>query len=267
MKKIFLALFAALLSVKAADAQLVKVYKNGTLVNTYTNTDQNKYKVTFEAVPNDNHEYVEIDGLKWATMNIDATTVASSSDESYGGMYHWGGKYFAADRATVAKDACTNGVLKLEYDEANIRWGGSWRMPTVEDFAKLDKACGGSGELSGPVSNAAKKLNENTNLTEGGIYWLNEAPLTIDGVEYKVKGMLFVTTADPKKRLFFPAAGYSEVEGDVTNPEYECRYWTSTLADEKNDQSGFSIFMSGDRIENSYALRRAYWLSIRPVSE
>ena len=267
MKKIFLALFAALLSVTAADAQLVKVYKNGTLVNTYTNTDQNKYKVTFEAVPNDNHEYVEIDGLKWATMNIDATTVASSSDESYGGMYHWGGKYFAADRATVAKDACTNGVLKLEYDEANIRWGGSWRMPTVEDFAKLDKACGGSGELSGPVSNAAKKLNENTNLTEGGIYWLNEAPLTIDGVEYKVKGMLFVTTADPKKRLFFPAAGYSEVEGDVTNPEYECRYWTSTLADEKNDQSGFSIFMSGDRIENSYALRRAYWLSIRPVSE
>lgn len=267
MRKMFFTLLAALLCVTAVNAQLVKVYKNGTLVNTYTNTDQNKYKVTFEAVPNDNHEYVEIDGLKWATMNIDASTVASSSEEAYGGMYHWGGKYFSFDRTTVAKDACTNDVLKLEYDEANIRWGGSWRMPTVEEFAKLDKACGGSGQLSGSVSNAAKKLNENTNLTEGGRYWLNKAPLTIDGVEYKVKGMLFVTTADPTKRLFFPAAGSSDDEGEVTNPEYECRYWTSTLADEKNDQCGFSIFMSADRIENSYAQRRAYWRSIRPVSE
>lgn len=267
MKKIFLALFAAILSVTAANAQLVKVYKNGTLVNTYTNTDQNKYKVTFEAVPNDNHEYVEIAGLKWATMNIDATTVASSSEEAYGGMYHWGGKYFADDRETVAKDACTNGVLKLAYDEANIRWGGSWRMPTVEEFAKLDIACGGKGELSGPVAKAATKLDKNTNITKGGVYWLNTAPLTIDGVEYKVKGMLYVTTADPKKRLFFPAAGYSNEEGDVTDPTYDCIYWTSTLADEKNDQCGFSIFMSGDRIENSYAQRRAYWRSIRPVSD
>ena len=265
MKKILLALFAAVLGTTAANAQLVKVYKNGVLVNSYTNTTQNKYKVTFEAVPNDDHEYVEIDGLKWATMNIDATTVASSSEEAYGGMYHWSRKYFAEDRATVAQDVCTSDVLKLEYDEANLRWGGSWRMPTVQDFEKLDKACGGTGS-TGAQLNAAVKLNSSTSITEGGRYWINTAPLTIDGVEYKVKGMLYVTTANPSKRLFFPAAGYSDEESVVTNPTYECRYWTSTLADEKNDQCAFTMFMSGDRIENGYQQRRAYWRSIRPVS-
>ena len=112
--------------------------------------------------------YVEIemtvnsvkDTYKWATRNIGAET---STD--YGEYFAWGETtgHEANDAKTAFKDGhsftwettpfnggkstysetefnkvkdavCPNGILALPYDSANANWGGSWRLPTKEEF-------------------------------------------------------------------------------------------------------------------------------------
>ena len=102
----------------------------------------------------DGQEYVEVNGLKWATMNIGA------SKESEDGLYFaWGEidgysrrgkdpskysasssttnnwsnyKYYDTETGAVTKYNAEDGKtrLDLEDDTAYILWGGKWRMPT-----------------------------------------------------------------------------------------------------------------------------------------
>ena len=65
------------------------------------------------------HDYVEINGLKWATMNIGASSVTD-----YGLYFQWGGKI----------------ALDEEDDAAKANWGGVWRMPTKAEYAALGNA-------------------------------------------------------------------------------------------------------------------------------
>ncbi len=83
MKKILLTLvgLSALMSIHA---QVVEVYKNGQLMQTYYNTPNSQYEVVFKSSGDqekiNGHEYIEIAGRKWATMNVGATTVAESPE-------------------------------------------------------------------------------------------------------------------------------------------------------------------------------------------
>ena len=93
------------------------------------------------------HEYVEMgDGLKWATMNVGA-----SSPGDYGDYLSWGetqpktnytwSTYFdnpSGDGVTFTKYR-TNGktVLDSEDDAAKVNWGGTWRMPTRSEITAL----------------------------------------------------------------------------------------------------------------------------------
>ena len=102
------------------------------------------------------HSYVDLglpSGLKWATMNVGAT-----SETEVGDYFQWGsttpntdtpcdwkhapfnnGKdsyntsYFRKVKDTVAP----NGVLAKEYDTAAQIMRGDWRMPTEADFQEL----------------------------------------------------------------------------------------------------------------------------------
>ena len=95
--------------------------------------------------------YVEINGLKWATMNIGATYPTD-----YGYYFFWGGtegyihdgsKWVkASDNTTELSggfipenkpDIGSPATLPLENDAANANWGGSWRMPTEAEFEAL----------------------------------------------------------------------------------------------------------------------------------
>ncbi len=97
------------------------------------------------------HEWVDLglpSGLKWATMNVGATT-----PEGYGNAYAWGETepktrydfttYKYGDGTTFSKYNNTDGkeVLDLEDDAARVNWGGSWRMPTAADFEELLNNC------------------------------------------------------------------------------------------------------------------------------
>lgn len=109
--------------------------------------------------PCNRYEYVDLglpSGLKWATKNVGACT-----EEDCGLLFAWGetqgytggqvgtgeGKrYFGWDDykfgnsvSNLTKYNSTDGkkVLDLEDDAAHVIMGGSWRMPTHEEFIEL----------------------------------------------------------------------------------------------------------------------------------
>lgn len=298
MKKIILSLIALMAAV-STNAQVVEVYENGKLHATYYNTPKMNYKVVFKESSDDGttingHEYVEIAGIKWATMNVGATTVADSWDTSYGDFYAWGETttyYKSVDKKTVTmgknasdahipgiKDAYnfiyysgTSGiytfkewtpapydastkVLTADNDVASAMWGGSWRMPTQADYMSLIDACGGG---SSPVA-----VSET--ITQGGIYWIS-AGKTVDGTQYNVAGVLFVATGDISRRVFFPAAG--NIQGTTRySADTHVIYWTSELNTDASKANTLSV--AYDHInERHHELSRYCGLSVRPVSD
>lgn len=300
MKKIILSLIVLMATV-STNAQVVEVYENGELLNTYYNTPKKNYKVVFkdsdDGTTINGHEFVEIAGIKWATMNVGATTVADSWDTSYGDFYAWGEtttyyKSVGKETVTMGKDAsdahvpgkkdlynftyysgtanntfkewstvpydASTKVLTADNDVASAMWGGSWRMPTSDDFNKLIDACGGG---SAPSILPRGIIN-------GGIYWIPNGT-TLDGVQYNVAGVLFVATADTNKRVFFPAAGNIQQKSHHSADSHVI-YWTSELnTDVTTDASYANTFSAAyDHINARHVrLLRYCGLSVRPVSD
>ena len=166
MKKVFLTLFAAAVSVAAIAQTDVWYWKNGTPVYVY-----NADSITFsEPVLTDvysdgteaGHSYVDLgltSGTKWATMNIGAET-----PQDYGNYYAWGEiytkenykwstyKYGSGENELTkycntkryGKDDFTDSKTTLDNtDDAVIaNWGNiGWRIPTKDQFNELRNEC------------------------------------------------------------------------------------------------------------------------------
>ena len=148
------------------------------------------------------HDYVEIGGIKWATMNIGANSitdtglyfqwgdtqgytadqVGSGEGQKYFGWedYKYGNGTSSPGTAGMTKYNATDGktVLDLSDDAARINWGGSWRMPTTEEYVAL--------------GNAVNSV------------W------TADYQGSGVAGVVLTDKNDSSKELFFPFAGFCE---------------------------------------------------------
>ena len=167
--------------------------------------------------PYNGHEYVEIGGLKWATMNIGA-----SKPSDYGLYFAWGDtqgytaeqvgygegqKQFIWENYKYGNGTSEPGatgmtkynenddktILEAADDAAVANWGGSWRMPTTDDFQTLRNAV-------------------NTEWTQVN----------------NVYGMLCTDKKDSSKTLFFPADGYF-YDGSVEDVGRYGSYWCSSL--------------------------------------
>lgn len=120
------------------------------------------------------YEYVDLGlSVKWATFNVGA-----ENPEDYGDFYAWGEtetksthdwttyKYCKGTAYTLTKycnDSSrgyngftdTKNILDPEDDVAHVKWGGNWRMPTLEELADLVEKCtweryyGGNTEFNG----------------------------------------------------------------------------------------------------------------------
>ena len=189
--------------------------------------------------PYNGHDYVEIGGLKWATMNVGATGVTD-----YGLYFQWGDtqgytadqvgstsgkkpfywddyKYFTVD-TTQEGDAYASGKitkynsidgktqLDTEDDAAKANWGGSWRMPTAAEFAAF-----------GAAVNTA---------------WTN------DYQSSGIKGLVCTAKDGSGAELFFPAAGYCS-SGDVEYVGSYGGYWSSSLS--SLTDGSYVYFVSG----------------------
>lgn len=234
-------------------------------------------KVTVKETGINGHEYVEIGGLKWATMNVGATTVAGSYETCYGDYFAWGEiqpRYAtitrtAADAASFTwKDGFSSGhssnnyptyieeMLDAAHDAATANWGSTWRTPTKEEYESLAIACSGSSE------NDQKPIELTNTITDGGIYWLSSTQ-TIESAYSGIAGLLFVSKSDISKRVFFPASG-RVYEKRFINGGSAAYYWSSSLY--RTVQS-YGLFFELSRVRPSDEQYRYYGRPVRPVSD
>ena len=205
--------------------------------------------------PYNGHEYVEIGGLKWAPMNIGA-----SQPSDYGLYFAWGDtqgytaeqvgygegqKYFGWEdykygNGTSSPDATgmtkyneTDGLTTLEAvdDAAVANWGGSWRMPTNDEFQALGNA---------------------VNTT-----W------TADYQGSGVAGLVCTDKKDSSKTLFFPAAGFCN-DGSDRNVGNGGIYWSSSLFTVSMNNA-YNLNFTSSNLLWSNASPRFVGCSVRPV--
>ena len=248
-----------------ADGKNIKTAKDNTTaiavntINTVSNTGW--------ATP-----YVEINGLKWATMNIGATNV-----NEFGKFYSWGNltgqsgdnnfdpafksdNYISTEGYNIDND--NHPWTKTMHDAAYNEWGDSWRMPTKEEFIALDSACGGSGG----ISQSYRSLSVTDGKVDKGKYRITSTEMTtlsdIDELQdINAAGLLY---SDGKQHyLFSPAAGYS-VGTSRSSVGTDGRYWSSTWYDASNayllDFRNTSVHPAGCDV-------RFLGGSVRPVSD
>ena len=249
------------------------------------------------------HDFVEIGGVKWATMNLGATTVAADAATCYGDYYAWGElkpyatgvprssdtgsgtitswseetswggttgtknnynwtNYCGSSSFIEWSDAPydeTSKLLTSTHDAATANWGADWRMATSAEFAALRNACTGD---TGTADSTPTEKSDGSSITSGGVYWLSEAGLTIDGVTYGVKGMLFVDKEDTGKRVFFPAAGFCYEYGYNYGGSVGS-YWSSSLSTD-SDKACFMQLLNTE-VSPADTENRYCGLMVRPV--
>lgn len=191
------------------------------------------------------HGYVDLglpSGLKWATCNVGSPSVSG-----YGDLYAWGetepksdfsidnykfysfrqgySKYNFDPEKGVVDNLTT---LDSSDDVAHFQWGGTWRMPTSEEWRELLDGC-------------LKKEIE-----FGG-----------------VKGYKFTSRTNGTS-IFLPKAGKN---GEIAEVGLCGYYYSSSLCPDDPDSAIFvSIFGDNGNI-NIWQESRWDGLSIRPVSE
>ena len=162
------------------------------------------------------HVYVEMgNGMKWATTNVGAV-----GPDDLGNYYAWGGT--EPILLPVRNSASF-------IDTATEIWGGSWRLPTIEEWSAL-------------------KSSDNFTWT-----WIPDKKGYL--VESKVTGYV-------GNKIFLPAAGVIAEPG-LLYLGNEGSYWSSSRL---NEGEGHCLsFDSSDVVTSDYGFSAG--LSIRPVYE
>ena len=193
------------------------------------------------------YEWVDLglpSGLKWATMNVGATT-----PEGYGIYYTWGEtrgpkstyewsnyKWCKGSFYTHTKYCTDSGygtvdnktTLDLSDDAANANWGGNWRMPTKAELDEL----------------------RNTSYTTWT--WTTQNGVSGRKVTSKVNG----------NSIFLPAAGLHSDYTLYVAGSGGC-YWSSSLHNTVSSKACRLFFDSG-KVSSSDGYRSDGY-SVRPV--
>lgn len=81
--------------------------------------------------------------VKWANVNVGA-----DSPEDYGGYFAWGETEEKDEYSEGSYLYYNNGYQNIgsdisgtDYDVAHVRWGGTWRMPTITELKELSDEC------------------------------------------------------------------------------------------------------------------------------
>ena len=204
--------------------------------------------------PYNGHDYVEIGGLKWATMNIGANNITdaglyfqwgdtqgyTASQAGTDKVFNWANYKYGngtsspgATGMTKYNSTDSKTVLDASDDAAVANWGGSWRMPTAAEFGALGKA----------VSTV----------------W------TDNYQDSGVAGLVCTDKTDSSNILFFPAAGYAN-NNYVNNVGRLCDYWSSSLnGSNVNSAHRFTFLSTMSGVDANSSYDRLVGYSVRPV--
>ena len=180
-------------------------------------------------------------GTKWADRNVGASSKTDEGDYfSWGEIsakstYNWSTYKFKGpynltkycDKSGFGKDGFTDNKTELDLsdDVARQKWGGSWRMPSKEQFEEL------------------------LNNTQSD--WT-----TVNGV----KGRLFI--GENGNSIFLPAAGYRNGTS-LSYAGSLAEYWSRTLYAGNPDYAYYLYF--GSSHVNVDGFYRYYGRTVRPV--
>ncbi len=234
-------LLSLLFSILVINVQGLKVHTKNGIASYYSQTDVDG--IVFVAadtdidVPITPTSGTAIDlglSVKWASCNVGATV-----PEEYGSYYAWGdleekndyGKstYLYWNNQTDDYTNIGDNISGTQYDMARAKWGGSWRLPTLEEFYELDNKCKWE--------------------------WA-----TYNGV----RGRL--VTGPNGNSVFLPAAGYCREE-EVYDRGSVGNYWSGSLNTAESDCAYCLYFHNGSRNPGYYFNYRDYGVSVRPVSD
>lgn len=173
------------------------------------------------------HEAVDLGlSVRWATMNVGATSVVD-----FGDYYAWGeiapkSSYTENNYVYYGEGAYQsigNSIGGTRYDVAKAVWGDGWHLPTLIDINELKNKC----------------------------TW--EA-MTLCGVAvYKVTG-------PSGNSIYLPLAGYKT--GDETKyVGEECYYWCGM----KPSTASAAYCLYGQNYTGNWSANRSYGFTIRPV--
>ena len=131
------------------------------------------------------HEYVDLGlSVKWATCNVGA-----SNPTEYGNYYAWGetstkSEYTEENSKSYGKSM--GDILgNSSYDAARANWGGSWRLPTDDEFEELIDNC----EMEWPDRDDGIDGYRFTSMENGKSIFLPAAGLR-DGSSLRYAGVL-----------------------------------------------------------------------------
>lgn len=191
------------------------------------------------------HPYIDLGlSVKWATMNIGA-----EYETDYGNSYAWGEVkpkgFFAWKTYFDSKDQQgksfkiyrVGGKMKIssnsDHDAARANWGGTWRLPTIEEMTELIEKC---------------------------VWTWKSSPV----------GSGYIVTGPNGNSIFLPASGSNEgyYKKKENNGGY---YMTNSISSKSPDCPmilGFYVdddFSSGPKVY-SFS-NRSYGISVRAVSQ
>lgn len=233
---------------KSFSASVFKIGESGYMTLPTEDTNKgwsiDKSKDPLGVCSDGNHPH-QIDmgtGVKFACCNVGAKTPVE-----YGNYYAWGEtttkttynwstyKWCKGSSSTMTKycNSSSYGTvdnktqLELADDAARANWGGTWRMPTIDEFSSLNSNC----------------------------MWTWTTIRNVVG--YKV-------TATNGNILFFPAAGY-RYESSLGHAGSYGYYWSSSLNPSSADYARELYFSSSSHFTSDDYRSRG--LSVRPVTE
>ena len=174
------------------------------------------------------HEYVDLGlSVKWATCNVGA-----EKPSNYGDYYAWGeietkDDYSPETSSTTGKEI-SDFSGNPEYDVAAAKWGGTWRMPTADEFTELINNC------------------------------------TMESAEQD--GVLGVKVTGPNGNSIFLPLGGSWVRFLEPTPDFAGYYWSSSPYGDNLERATY-LFVQDFGSSITFFNNRHIGLNVRPVSD
>ena len=228
MKKIIIitCIIVMALSLKSQEIRTFSHKANGNVVEIPISDIDS---ITFFSIPN-NSTGVLINGVVWATCNVNAPGTFASSPTESGMFYQWNRKV-----GWSSTDPLVNHLDGITWDSS---------VPTGDSWEKANDPC--------PVGWRVPTYEEEQSLVNSGSFW---------GELNGVKGRFFGTGS---QRVFFPAAGDRSYDGGTLSyVGGGSDYWSSTPY---SIWHAYHLgFYSGDA-HTDYS-NRTYGFLVRCVSE
>jgi len=187
-----------------------------------------------------------INGVRWATRNVNTPGTFTTSSEGYGYFYQWNSKVGWPSTGAIGSIAATDGSTTW-----NSSWEGGYTTPSTSDtWISVSDPCPSGWRV--PTYAEIETLLDATKVTST---WTNES--NVYGEKFTDK-----TTGNS---IFLPASGYRNYsDGTLNKVGSNDYYWGSTAGSAAG--SADYLYFDSNRADWGYNFY-ANGHSVRPVAE